>query len=82
MSSEPAVMLALKTATDEVKEKIFRNMSQRAASMIQDDLEALGPVRLTDIEKAQQGIVKVARKLEEEGKIIIASKGGGGDVVV
>ncbi len=76
------LLLALKTATDEVKEKIFRNMSQRAASMIQDDLEALGPVRLTDIEKAQQTIVKVARKLEDEGKIIIASKGGGGDVVV
>ena len=57
-------------------------MSQRAASMIQDDLEAMGPARLTDIEKAQQSIVKVARKLEDEGKIIIASKGGGGDVVV
>ncbi|HDS15112.1 MAG TPA: flagellar motor switch protein FliG [Proteobacteria bacterium] len=76
------LLLALKSAIDEVKEKIFRNMSQRAASMIQDDLEALGPVRLSDIEKAQQGIVKVARKLEDEGKIIIASKGGGGDIVV
>ena len=76
------LLLALKSALEEVKEKIYRNMSQRAATMIQDDLEALGPVRLTDIEKAQQGIVKVARKLEEEGKIIIASKGGGGDVVV
>ncbi len=76
------LLLALKSALDEVKEKIYQNMSQRAATMIQDDLEALGPVRLTDIEKAQQGIVKVARKLEEEGKIIIASKGGGGDVVV
>ena len=76
------LLLALKSAVEEVKEKIYRNMSQRAATMIQDDLEALGPVRLTDIEKAQQGIVKVARKLEEEGKIIIASKGGGGDVVV
>ncbi len=76
------LLLALKTAVDEVKEKIYVNMSQRAADMIKDDLEAMGPARLTDIEKAQQNIVKVARKLEDEGKIIIASKGGGGDVVV
>ncbi|MCD6291916.1 MAG: flagellar motor switch protein FliG, partial [Deltaproteobacteria bacterium] len=76
------LLLALKTAIDEVKEKIFLNMSQRASTMIQDDLEAMGPARLTDIEKAQQSIVKVARKLEEEGRIIIASKGGGGDIVV
>ena len=63
------------------KEKIFSNMSQRAASMVKDDLESLGPVRLSDVEKAQQIIVKVVRKLEEEGKIVIAG-GGGGDVVV
>jgi flagellar motor switch protein FliG len=50
--------------------------------MVKDDLESLGPVRLTDVEKAQQVIVKVARKLEEEGKIVIATGGGGGDVVV
>lgn len=75
------LLLALKTATEEVKEKIFANMSQRAASMVKDDLESLGPVRLTDVEKAQQAIVKVVRKLEEEGKIVIAG-GGGGDVVV
>jgi len=75
------LLLALKTAAEEVKEKIFANMSQRAASMVKDDLESLGPVRLTDVEKAQQGIVKVVRKLEEEGKIVIAG-GGGGDVVV
>ncbi|MBN2332628.1 MAG: flagellar motor switch protein FliG [Deltaproteobacteria bacterium] len=76
------LLLALKTATEEVKEKIFNNMSQRAATMVKDDLEALGPVRLTDVEKAQQVIVKVARKLEDDGKIVIASRGGGGDVVV
>ena len=75
------LLLALKTATEEVKEKIFSNMSQRAASMVKDDLESLGPVRLTDVEKAQQVIVKVVRKLEEEGKIVIAGSGGG-DVVV
>jgi len=75
------LLLALKTATEEVKEKIFSNMSQRAASMVKDDLESLGPVRLSDVEKAQQVIVKVVRKLEEEGKIVIAGSGGG-DVVV
>jgi flagellar motor switch protein FliG len=75
------LLLALKTATEEVKEKIFSNMSKRAASMVKDDLESLGPVRLTDVEKAQQVIVKVVRKLEEEGKIVIAGSGGG-DVVV
>lgn len=76
------LLLALKTASEPVKEKIFNNMSQRAASMVQDDLSAMGPARLSDVEKAQQVIVKVARKLEDEGKIVIAGKGGGGDVVV
>jgi flagellar motor switch protein FliG len=76
------LLLALKTASEPVKEKIFGNMSQRAASMVQDDLAAMGPARLSDVEKAQQVIVKVARKLEDEGKIVIAGKGGGGDVVV
>jgi flagellar motor switch protein FliG len=75
------LLLALKTATEEVKEKIFSNMSKRAASMVRDDLESLGPVRLSDVEKAQQVIVKVVRKLEEEGKIVIAGSGGG-DIVV
>ncbi len=68
--------LALKTATDQLKEKIFRNMSQRAVQILKEEMETMGPVRVTDVETAQKSIVKVARRLEEEGKIIIASKGG------
>ena len=74
------LVLALKTASDAVKEHIFSNMSERASDMVRDDLDALGPVRVADVDIAQQKLVKVARKLEEEGKIII-SGGGGGDVV-
>ena len=75
------LLLALKAASDEVKEKIFSNMSKRAAEMIKEDLETMGPVRLSDVEQAQQNILQVARKLADEGKIVIA-KGGGGEVVV
>jgi len=74
------LVLALKTASDAVKEHIFSNMSERASDMVRDDLDALGPVRVADVDIAQQKLVKIARKLEEEGKIIISS-GGGGDVV-
>lgn len=74
------LVLALKTASDAVKEHIFSNMSERASDMVRDDLDALGPSRVVDIDAAQQKMVKIARKLEEEGKIII-SGGAGGDVV-
>jgi flagellar motor switch protein FliG len=69
------LVLALKTASPELKDLLFRNVSQRAAQMIKEDLEAMGPVKLKDVEKAQQGIVDIVRKLEAEGKIMI---GGGG----
>ncbi|MBI2369814.1 MAG: flagellar motor switch protein FliG, partial [Deltaproteobacteria bacterium] len=75
------LVLALKTASEPVKDKILKNMSERAAQMITEDLEALGPVRLSDVEKAQKAILKVAKKLEDEGKIILAGRGGG-DIVV
>lgn len=68
--------LALKTASDALKEKIFKNMSQRAADILREDMQTKGPVRVSDVEKAQQGIVKIARKLEAEGKIILSGKGG------
>ncbi len=67
--------LALKTASEALKEKIFKNMSSRAAEILKEDMEARGPVKVSDVEKAQQNIVKVARKLEAEGKIILAGKG-------
>jgi len=75
-----SLTLALKTASDEMKDKIFANMSARAAEMIRDDLEAMGPVRLSEVEMMQQTIVKVAMKLEEEGKLVLG--GGGGDELV
>jgi flagellar motor switch protein FliG len=74
--SNDTLTLALKTCTDDLKEKIFRNISSRAAETIKDDLEVMGPVRLSDVEKAQTEIVKIASKLEEEGKIVIAGRGG------
>ena len=67
--------VALKTASEELKEKLFRNMSERAAEMMKEDLEIMGPVRLRDVEAAQQAIIKSAKKLEGEGKIVLTSKG-------
>lgn len=75
------LVTALKTAPDEIKEKIFRNMSKRAGQLLKDDLEAMGPVRLSDVEAAQQEIVNIAKRLEAEGKIII-SRGGEADALV
>lgn len=69
------LLLAMKTSSDDLKEKIFRNMSERAAQMMREDLEVMGPVRLKDVETAQQSIIKVAKKLEGEGKIVLAGKG-------
>jgi flagellar motor switch protein FliG len=67
--------LALKGASDEVKEKIFLNMSQRAADMIKEDMEYMGPVRVRNVEEAQQRIVAVIRRLEEMGEIEILRAG-------
>jgi len=75
--------LALKTASDELKEKIFKNMSERAMELIKEDMEFMGPVRVSDVESAQQRVVDVVRRLEEAGEIIIAGRGaGGGDIIV
>ncbi len=68
--------LALKSASDNLKETIFQNISGRAAEMIQDDLEAMGPVKLSEVETMQQTIVKIILKLEEEEKILIPGRGG------
>jgi flagellar motor switch protein FliG len=67
--------LALKTGSDELKEKIFKNMSARASELIKEDMEYMGPVRLSDVEAAQQRIVDVVRRLEEAGEIIISGRG-------
>jgi len=79
--SNDTLTLAMKTSPDEVKDKIFKNISSRAADMIKEDLEVMGPVRLSDVEKAQSEIIKIVRKMEEEGKIVLAGRGGD-DVLV
>jgi len=74
--------LALRTATDELKDKIFRNMSERAALLVKEEMEFMGPVRVSDVEAAQQKIVDVVRRLEESGEVVIAGRGAEKDMVV
>ena len=69
--------IALKTASDDLKAKIFKNLSQRASQMLQEDMSMLGPSRLSEVENAQQAILVVARRLEKEGKLLMAGKDGG-----
>lgn len=73
---------ALKTASEALQEKIFKNMSTRAAEMIRENMEFMGPVRLSDVEQAQQRIVDIVRRLEETGEVIISGRGGDDNVVV
>ncbi len=72
--------LALKTASEEMREKIFSNLSSRAGDMLKEDMEVMGPVKLSEVEAAQQNLIRVARELEAEGKIVLAK--GGEDVLV
>jgi flagellar motor switch protein FliG len=74
--------LALKTASQELQQKIFKNMSERAATLIKEDMQYMGPVRVSDVESAQQRIVDIVRRLEDAGEIIIAGRGGESDLVV
>jgi flagellar motor switch protein FliG len=71
-----SLVIALKGAQPEMREKIFKNMSQRAAEMLREDLEARGPVRLSEVETEQKEILKTARRLAEGGQIALSSKGG------
>ncbi len=73
--------IALKGATEEVQKTIYSNMSKRLAEMIREDIEYMGPVRLKDVEEAQQKIVNIIRKLEDAGEIVI-SRGGGDEIIV
>lgn len=75
------LLLALKTANEDIRAKVFKNISARAAEMLRDDLSNMGPSRLSDVEGAQQEIVNAARRLESEGKILIA-RGGSEDAMV
>jgi flagellar motor switch protein FliG len=73
--SSDRLLLAMKGCEDAMKEKIFKNMSQRAAEMLKDDLESKGPVRISEVESAQKEILQTARKLAESGAITLAGKG-------
>ena len=73
--SSDKLLLAMKGCEDAMKEKIFKNMSQRAAEMLKDDLESKGPVRISEVEGAQKEILQTARKLAESGAIALAGKG-------
>ncbi|GGN90466.1 flagellar motor switch protein FliG [Saccharibacillus kuerlensis] len=75
------LQLALKVASEEVREVVFKNMSKRMAETFREEMEFMGPVRLRDVEEAQTRIVTIIRKLEESGEIIIA-RGGGDDIIV
>ena len=70
------IILALKGADQELRDKLFGCMSQRAAANIQDEMEALGPVRLTEVQEAQKQIIAVARRMSDEGSIVLAGRGG------
>ena len=74
--SSETLIVALKGADEQIKERIFSNMSKRAAEMLRDDLEAKGPVRLSEVEAAQKEILSVARRLADAGEIMLGGKGG------
>ena len=74
--------LSLKTASEALKEKIFRNMSDRASKLIQEDMQFMGPVRVSDVEAAQQRVVDLVRRLEDTGEITIEGRGGEKDMMV
>ena len=70
-----SLIVALKGASEELREKIFRNMSSRAAEMLRDDLESKGPVRLSEVEGEQKEILKLVRRLADEGQLALGGKG-------
>jgi flagellar motor switch protein FliG len=70
------LVLALKGADEQLREKLFSCMSSRAAANIMDEMEALGPVRLTEVQEAQKAIINVARKMSDDGTIVLAGRGG------
>ena len=80
-ADKKALTLALKGASEEIRQKFLKNMSSRAADMIKEEMEVLGAVRLKDVERAQSDIVSIARKLEEEGLLVTGAAGGEAYVV-
>ncbi len=74
--SSEVLIIALKGADEAIKEKIFKNMSKRASELLQDDLEAKGPVRISEVESAQKEILTIARRMADAGEIVLGGKGG------
>lgn len=74
--------LALKTASEDLKNKIFKNMSERAASLIREDMEYMGPVKVSDVESAQQRVVDIVRRLEDAGEVVVEGRGGDSELLV
>ncbi len=74
--------LSLKTASEDLKQKVFRNMSDRASKLIQEDMQFMGPVRVSDVEQAQQKVVDIVRRLEDAGEIVIEGRGGDAEMMV
>ena len=74
--------LALKTASQDLQDKIFKNMSERAAQLVREDIQFMGPVKVSDVEAAQQRIVDVVRRLEEAGDVVIQGRGGDAELIV
>ncbi|MBI3802996.1 MAG: flagellar motor switch protein FliG [Nitrospirae bacterium] len=79
--SKDALAVALKAAKEAVKQKIFKNMSERAVQLLTEDMEARGPVKVSEVEKTQQAIIKIVRRLSEEGKIALGGKEDGDALV-
>jgi flagellar motor switch protein FliG len=73
-----SLVVALKGTNDALKDKLFKNMSQRAAEMLRDDLDAKGPVRLSEVEAEQREILRIVRRLAEEGQIVLSGAGAEG----
>jgi flagellar motor switch protein FliG len=71
-----SLIVALKGASETLREKVFKNMSQRAAEMLRDDLDAKGPVRISEVESEQKEILKIVRRMADEGQLVLGSKGG------
>src|SRR4029078_2948091 len=80
-ADKKVLTVALKGASEETRNRFFNNMSKRAADMLREEMEVLGAIRLRDVEKAQQEIVAIARKLEEEGLIVTGAASGEAYVV-
>jgi flagellar motor switch protein FliG len=70
-----SLIIALKGASQDLRDKIFKNMSQRAAEMMREDLESKGPVRLSEVEAQQKEILQIVRRLADEGQVILGAKG-------